>query len=192
MLSPGLRLAFSPADGYAALVRQRSSSRWWQVLQAPAQYVLLIGALTAMSTTGRVTAGLVFTVALSWSFVLAIQALAAAVIIALAPHRTVTVGRAFELLFLGHVPWSLWMLAASFSLIVIKPFMSLTLLLTMAIPGVWTMVILSAFCRRVLGAGTVAAGGFAVLHQAVIWSCFLNYVAFAAGGWARVLQVAGL
>jgi hypothetical protein len=192
MLSTELRLALGPAATYAALLRERSDSRWWQVLRPPAHYALLVGALIAMLSTGRVTIGLVLTVAVSWAFVLPIQAFAAAVVIVPARGRDVTLGRAFELLFLGHAPWSLWLLAVTLVIMVVRPAMSLAVLLTMIIPAGWTMVILSAFCQRVLGATRQAARGYAMLHQAVIWTCFFVYVAFAAGGWARVLEVLGL
>ncbi len=192
MVSTDLRLALSPAATYDELLRERASSRWWEVLSRPALYALLVGALFAMEATGRVTIALALTVAISWSFTVLIQAAAGAVMIASAPQRPVSVGRAFELLFLGHAPWSLWLLATTLFRVVVQPFMPVSLLLSMLVPAAWTVVILAAFCRTVLRMTPRGARIRVVVHQAIIWGGFLLYVMFAAGGAARVLEVVGL
>jgi hypothetical protein len=192
VLSSELRLALAPVATYRMLMRERTGSTWLAVLARPAFFMLLVGTLVAMIATRRVTIGLVLTIALSWSFSLLVQAAAGGVIIASAPARAVGRLRAFELLFLGHAPWSLWMLTVTALAVVFQPYRPLAMVGTLVIPVAWTAVIVSAFCQTVLHTTKGGARRRTLLHQLIVWGGALGYVSFAVGGWATIFKAVGL
>ena len=49
---------------------------------------------------------------------------------------------------------------------------------------------LRAFGRQVLGIRRI--GAIATVHQVIVWGLALTYIAFAIGGWDRVLEEIGL
>jgi hypothetical protein len=135
----------------------------------------------------RVTFGLVATASVSWCFAVALQAIVGISLIATAPSRRVNALQAFDLWFAGHLPYSLWIMAA-FAMMAVAPFGSLGVLIGSAIvPAVWTAVIASAFCRTVLGATTSGARWRTAGHFVAIWAITLSYIAWAAGGWFQLL-----
>ena len=103
--------------------------------------------------------------------------------------------RALDLWFAGHVPYSLWLLVAA-AAIAVMPAAGLDGLIAVAIiPSAWTAVIVAAFCRHVLGTSNAGARGRATAHFLAMWLIALELVALSAGGWfqvwapvARVLQ----
>ena len=69
------------------------------------------------------------------------------------------------------------------------PAASLDLLIGLAVvPAAWTAVIVSAFCRTVLGTSRAGGGWRAAVHVAAIWAIGFELVALSAGGW---FQIAG-
>jgi hypothetical protein len=186
-----VQLAFAPDATYAQLVGERATAHAGPLLGRIVLAVAIIGTSVAIAATGRVSVALVTSVGLSWSFALLVQALAAAAIIVPARGRRVTTARAFELWFLAHVPWTLWFLvpAAVFSLAGIH-FSDTVRFAAGLVPLVWTVVVLRAFARQVLGFSRV--GAVAATHQLIVWGLALCYIAFAIGGWDRVLAEIGL
>jgi hypothetical protein len=129
---------------------------------------------------------------LCWSFVPALQLLVGAIVGGMAPARPVSMARAIELLFMAQLPWSLWVLAmtgvttfTSFHLPLVVQVLSLL------IPGVWTSMIVSAFCRAALGCTTRRARWLTACHQTMTWTIFLGYVSLVSGLWARILALVG-
>jgi hypothetical protein len=162
---------------------------WWRALERPAVVLLLIGTVLPIAATGRVTAGLVVTAMISWAFAVAVQFAAALIIAASVPTRRVSVPAAVHFLFAGHLPWSLWLLCFSMWAASDVTFIpgDVAVAISAIVPVAWTMVIVAAFCRTVLGTTRRGAGVRAVAHQAMIWSIALTYVAWAAGGWFRLV-----
>jgi hypothetical protein len=190
VVSTEIRLALAPAATYRRLVESRADTTWRAALAPLLLSLVLIGSFAAILATRRVTFGLVVTTTASWSFALLLQAGAASVLIASSRRRSVSVRRGLELFFLGHAPWSLWMLAVMARVIVWNPETSLELLLASAVlPIGWTAVILSAFCQMVLGTTADGARLRTAVHQACIIGIILSYVAWAAGGWMRIVEV---
>ena len=66
----------------------------------------------------------------------------------------------------------------------------MVLLVTALVPLVWTVFMLRAFGRQVLGIRHI--GATATLRLAIVWGLTLTYIAFAIGGWDRVLEEIGL
>ena len=186
-----VRLAFAPDATYARLAQERTSGDAGTLLGRIALAVAIIGTSVAVAATGRVSLELVASVGVSWSFALLVQALAAAAIIVPARSRRVTTLRAFELWFRAHLPWTLWLLLPPVIALAIGRQPPDTVLLVAAlVPFVWTVFILRAFGRQVLGIRRI--GAIATVHQVIVWGLALTYIAFAIGGWDRVLEEIGL
>jgi hypothetical protein len=149
--------------------------------------VLLVIAVTVpIAAVQRVTIGLVATAALSWSFAIVVQALAAAAVIASAPHRRVRFFTALDLWFAAHVPYSLWTLIALTCMATLP--VSVELIIASAIvPAIWTMVVVSAFCRTVLLTTPGGARWRTAAHFVAIWGFTFSYIAWVAGGWFQVV-----
>jgi hypothetical protein len=188
VISTELRLALTPGRTYRQLVdAERTGARG--LLASLAFSAVTAGVTVALVATQRATPGLVATTTASWSFVLLIQAVAAAVIILFARRRHVSLPRAFALLFLGHAPWSVWLLALGGMALLLEGEVDLDYILVGAfVPVAWTLVIVAAFCRTVLAQSGAMAWTLAGLHQAIVWALGLSYIAWAAGGWMRIVQ----
>lgn len=193
LLSSELKLALAPVATYRILVDEQTAGTWWKVLAHAGFYLLLFGALVAITATGHITLGLTFHITLSWSFLIAWQALAGGVIILPAPNRRVSLPRAFELLFLAYVPWSLYALTMTALAVLAEPNLPILIVaLTGVAPLAWTSVLVAGFCRTVLGKTAAAARRLTLVHQLVIWGGTLAYIWFAVGGWTPILQTVGL
>jgi hypothetical protein len=127
-----------------------------------------------------------------WSFVPITQWLIGLVVIGRAPGRRLSVPRCLELLFAAHLPWSLWMLVTiGIDTFTPVPIPLVIQVLSLLVPAVWTTIILSAFCRIVLGCTPARAHLLIVAHQAMTWTAFFGYVVLVSGLWPRVLAFIG-
>jgi len=186
MLSSEVTVALTPAAGYRRLLADKAPVPWWRALERPAVVLLVVGVIVPVMALQRVTIGLVATAALSWSFVLAIQGLTGAAVIASVPTRSIDTIRALDVWFAGHLPFSLWMLVAAAWVAVSASMSAEAMVLSAIVPSVWTAIIVSAFCRTVLGTtrngGRMRAAG----HSMATWAVGLSYIAWAVGGWFRL------
>jgi hypothetical protein len=186
-----VELAFKPASTYARLVRDRHTGSARALAGRVLLAIAAIGISVAIDATGRASVGLAAGIGASWSFALLVQALAAAAVILPARGRAVSTLRAFELWFQAHAPWSLWLLLPALTALVIGRKVGDPTLEGLAlIPMAWTPVLLWFFARRVLRARRALA--VVLVHQAVLWGLASCYVAYAIGGWDRVLAELGL
>jgi len=188
VFSPGLRLALAPTIGYRSLAAVPAEATLRAALAGPALTLGVIGTLVSIATTERLTLELAATLGAAWGFAVLIQIVAAAALLGSARPAAVSRRRAFALLFLGRAPWSLWLLGAAASAIVIDDLALTPLAVTMLAPLAWTMVIVAAFCREVLQTSPRGARVRAVVHQAIVWGLALQVAALAAGGWNRLIQ----
>jgi hypothetical protein len=188
VLSTDAHIAFSPDSTYRALVADNEPVGVWRMLRRPLVVLVVIATAVPVMALKRVTIDLLVFSALSFAFVVLIQLLVGAAIIVSARSRRVSVPRAVDLWFAGHVPYSLWLLAASASFSVL-PYVSLDALIALAaLPAAWTAVIVAAFCRQVLGTGTAEARWRAMVHFVVIWAIAFEVVALSAGGWFQITR----
>jgi hypothetical protein len=180
-------VAFGPEVAYRRLLGGAIAPAGRQLLQRLGVILLVIGIAIPVMAVQRATILLVVTAALSWSFVLAIQVTVAAFVIASVPARPIGTLAALNLWFVAHLPYTVWMLAASVMMATSRYASAELLIGSAIIPAAWTFVIISAFCRVVLQTGRAGAWWHAIAHQLVIWTIALSYVAWAAGGWFQVL-----
>src|SRR5690349_16926036 len=170
-----VRVALSPSRAYRGLLAIEAPAVTWRWLRRPALILFVIAAVAPIAAVGRVTFGLVATMALCWSFAVAIQIVVGTCVIASAPARRARGLRALDLWFAGHLPYSLWV------------FVSLTMLAADAgpvgvaivaavVPAAWTAVIVSGFCRTVLGTTAAGARWRAGAHFVATWVIMLTYI----------------
>jgi hypothetical protein len=158
------------------------------MLRRPAVVALVIGTAVPVMAVQRVTLGLVAASTMSFSFVVAIQIAVGAAVIASAPSRRLTMARALDLWFAGHLPYSVWLLTAA-AVFAGLPAASMDLLIVSAvIPAAWTAVIVAAFCRQMLGTSRAGARWRAAVHFVVIWAIGFELVALSAGGWFQITR----
>ena len=186
--SDELRVAIAPADTYRELLATDAHVTSLRALRRPVFVVLLIGTAVTIAATGRVSILSVTSTGIAWSFAVALQMAVGAAVIASSPLRRVSMPRAIDLWFAGHVPWSLWLLVAAAGIRLLPSLDVEELLLTMILPMAWTATIVSAFCRTVLGATRGEARLRAAAHHVVTLALILSYIAWSAGGWFRLIE----
>jgi len=187
-----LRLALAPHDTYRLLMAEHVRGTWLRALERPAMLAVTLGIAVTMSSARRVPLSLVLTGIVCWSFVPIIQWLIGVIVIGRARGRPTSMPRALELLFAGHLPWSLWILA----MIGLYTFTPITLdlngqILSLLAPAVWTTTIVFAFCRTALGCSPVHARLLTAAHQTMTWVVFVVYVVLVSGIGARFLALVG-
>jgi len=190
VFSSELQVALAPAATYERLLSScgpAKAGHYVRSLRLPAMVVLVIAVMAPIMAVQRVTIGLVATAALSWCFVVALQAIVALAVIASAPARKVATLDALDLWFAGHVPYSLWMLCAFGVMAAMTTGRDRLLIASAVVPAIWTAFIVAAFCRTVLGATASGARWRAAAHFVAIWAITASYIAWAAGGWFQLL-----
>ena len=191
-LPPDLRLALSPTETYRQLIAEPVRGTWLRALERPALVAVIIGTAVTLSSARRVPLGLVLMGIVCWAFVPLVQWLIGLVVIGRARGRPMSVPRCVELLFAGHLPWSLWTLVmVGLDTFTTVPIPLTVQVLSLLVPAVWTTIILSAFCRIVLGCTPARAHLLIVAHQAMTWTAFFGYVVLVSGLWPRVLAFIG-
>lgn len=187
-----LRVALSPFDTYRELVAEPVRGSWRRALERPALVAVIVGTAVTMSSAGRVPLGLVTMGIVCWSFVPLIQWVIGMVVISRASGRPLRMPRCLELLFLGHLPWSLWIMArvgvSAFTPFIIGRAGEVA---SLVVPGIWTTVVVFAFCRAVLGCADARARVLTVTHQMLTWTAVFAYAFFFSGVWARMLALIG-
>jgi hypothetical protein len=189
MLSPDARVALSPEATYLELVRDRSTSAW-SSLARPALVLLVLAVGVSIAAVHQITLKLVLTTAAAWSAIIGIQLAIGAALIASASTRRVGFIRALDLWFVGHMPYTLWILALPLVTAVPVGTPHELMGLAIVVPVLWTTVIVTAFCRVVLGLTPAAARGRAALHLAVVVLVGGALVVWAAGGPTALLSYA--
>jgi len=187
-----LRVTLSPVSTYRQLMAEPVRGTWLRALERPALVAVIIGTAATVSSARRAPLGLVLMGIVCWSFVLVLQWLIGLTVIGRARGRPMSVPRCVELLFLGHLPWTLWTLVMV-GLYMFTPFAIglAAQVLSLVIPAVWTTVIVWAFCRTALGCTPARARVLTVAHQAMTWTAFSIYVLLMSGIWARLLALVG-
>jgi hypothetical protein len=186
-----VELAIFPAATFDRLVRARRTGSLGSLARRIVLALAVLGVSIGIDATGRASVGLASGVGISWSFVLLMQAVAAAAVILPARERAVTMLRAFELWFQAHVPWSLWLLLPALTATVLGHKVGDGKLAGLAlIPLAWTLLLLRAFARQVLRAPRPLL--VVAVHQAVLWGLAVCYITYAVGGWDRMLAQIGL
>jgi hypothetical protein len=187
--SAGLKVMLHPAREYARLVSAPDDGNWLRALRTPALLAVMLGLLNATAAAGHVSASLVASEVVAWSFIPILQLLSGAGLIASAGARRVTFPRAVELLFAAHLPWSLWLVAAAvFQNVRPDPDIVIG---SGVVPMAATVVLLLAFGREVLGLTGRAARIRVLAHQAATVLLIVAYIELATRLSVRIIGALG-
>jgi hypothetical protein len=190
--SEDLHVMAAPREAYAEALRQPAGGSWLAV-RRPAVVALVVGTGSAFSATGHVTIGLLVSGFVCWSFVPLLQMATAGAIMRSSRSRVLPFGRRIDLWFMGHMPWSLWILAATLAMGTAPKGWRVEwpIIVSALIPIAWTSVIAASFCRVVLGDTSRVARARTALHQAVTWTIALIYIGYAVALWPRIAAFLG-
>ena len=187
-LSPEVRIALAPDKTYRELAARTEHVGAWRMLHRPLVALVVIATAVPIMAVQRITIALFAASIASFGFVVLIQMLVGAGIIASARSRRVSMPRALDLWFAGHAPYSLCLLTVA-AVFASTPYASLDGLVALAIvPAAWTAVIVAAFCRHVLGTSRAGARWRAAVHFVLIWAIAFELVALSAGGWFQIAR----
>jgi hypothetical protein len=180
-LADELLLMVAPAATYRRLLAGPLRSGWRAILYRPAVFALVIGAFVTLTNSGQLYPSLLLGAAVGWAWVPLLQLLVATPLIAIGRRRPMPLSTALDLFFLGHAPWSLWLLVAGACLMRDLPEALATLrlgplLLSALLPIAWTNLLIWAFARNVLGLPAWLAALGTLAYQALIWGAAYLYV----------------
>ena len=178
----------APAATFRAAMADPRPVGWLGVLKRPALFALIVGTVTAVCSTGRVTFGLVVSGTICWSFAPAVQLAVACVVIATSRRRP-DLRQSLDLFFVGQAPWSLWLLAVAAWTALAPPTQPIqsAVAISAAIPLAWTIVIVFTFFRIVLQHSRGEALARTCSHQVLIWLVVGTYVTVANQLWPRLV-----
>lgn len=177
-LRDDVRVMVAPLRTYRRLLETPPLVGWRAVCNRPATVALMIAACVTLSNAGQLLPTLWFGSALTWAWVPALQIAIAVPLILLArlvrPGPAVPLSSAIDLFFVGHAPWSLWLLGVGLLLAAGLPngvFAGLgNVLLSGLLPIAWTCIISFAFWRTVAALPLVLALLWTLLYQGIIWA----------------------
>jgi hypothetical protein len=173
------RVMIDPAGEYRRL-RDAPGAGWRRALARPLLVALALGAGTSVMCTGLLTPALLVSGAACWFFVPLIQTVTASLALRAPEGSPARAARRVELLFLGHVPWTFWLIGLATLSLMMPPLDLVVVGLSALLPLALTARILYAFCREVLLQPAAAALHRVLLHQALTWAIVLVYVQFAS------------
>jgi hypothetical protein len=190
-VSPEVEIMCAPRRAYSELAAKPRALSVLDASYRPLIVGVTIGTSTSISSTAHVSLGLVASVTACWSFLVVIQVLAAWMVIPSAARRGMGTACALDLLFSGHAPWSLWLLATVFwaLMLPISHRDSRWLLGSMMIPIVWNALIVFAFFRSALALPHDVALRRMVAHQALSVGSTLAILLSAVAIWPRIVGV---
>ena len=187
--SAALKVMLHPGTEYARLVAEPDHGTWLRALRIPALLAVMLGLLTAVAAAGHVSASLVASEIVAWSFIPVLQLLTGAGLIASAGPRRVAFPRAVELLFAAHLPWSLWLVVTTvFQTIRPDPYIAIG---SGVVPMAVTVVLLLAFGREVLCLTGREARVRVFAHQAATVLLIVAYIELATRLSVRIIGALG-
>jgi hypothetical protein len=187
--SAALKVMLNPGSEYARLVAVSGDAPWLRALRMPTLLAVMLGLLNATAAAGHVTASLVASEIVAWSFVPLLQLLTGSALIASAGARRVTFPRAVELLFAAHLPWSLWLVVNTvFQTVNPDPYVVIG---SGVVPMAATAVLQLAFGRQVLGLNLREASVRVFAHQAATVMLIVAYIELATRLSVRIIGAVG-
>jgi hypothetical protein len=184
---------WAPRRTYAAAVAQVPQASPTSAVGRVLVAAVILGATMATTTTLVADAVVVARASLTWSFAIAVQIVAALVLVASGPDRRVTSLRAFDLLWATSGPWTLWLAGFTWWVASQAP-RALELhgvIPSLVMPAAWTTCLVFAYCREVLNLPTREAMVRTACHQAALWAVGTGYFFWAVQGWPRLIGLFG-
>jgi hypothetical protein len=187
--SAAVKVMLNPGGEYARLVTAPDDASWLRALKMPALLAVMLGLLNATAAAGHVTASLVASEIVAWSFIPVLQLLTGSGLIASAAGRRVTFPRALELLFAAHLPWSLWLVVTTvLQTVNPDPYIVIG---SGVVPMAATVVLLLAFGREVLSLNGREARVRVFAHHAATVLVIVAYIELATRLSVRIIGALG-
>jgi hypothetical protein len=180
----------APAATFRAAMQESSTpASWWIPFARPALFALIVGAVTSICSTGRVTWSLVLGGTICWSFAPALQAVVASVVLSTSRPRPASLANQIDWFFIGQGPWALWLLTvAVWSVAVpIARQSQWPILISAVVPTAWTAGIVFEFFRTVFQYSQGKAMSRTCLHQGLIWLVIGAYITLMNQLWPRLV-----
>jgi hypothetical protein len=182
-----------PRDTYAEALHAPGDESVWAAARRPCLVALIQGVAISMAATESVALPVVASVTAYWAPAVLVQVVAALVLIHSGPRpaRHVPLARALDLFFLGHAPWSLWLLLSA-GVMVLAPSVSMLRWIVMAgmiVPAAATARIVAAFSQVVLGCTRRESVRRTILHQALTLGVLVVYIAITTQLWTRAVAL---
>ena len=178
-----IQVMLAPQGTYRRLLQGPLPIGWRAVLGRPALVALVIGAFVTLTNAGQLLPTLLLGTTIAWVWVPALQLALITPFIAFGRRRRrAPLSSAVDLFFVGHGPWSLWLMAVAALMMGRLPNgLSSTndlipLLLSALVPILWTSIIVFAFFRVVLAFPIWLALLATALYEAMIWGTAYLYV----------------
>ena len=179
----------APRRAYSRLAREPHAVTAVAACYRPIIVAVTIGTAASISSTSHVSIGLVASVTACWAFLVAIQVAAAWVAIPAASRNVMGTARTIDLLFSGHGPWSLWLLAGA-AWATLTPTSGRDtrwLFASVPVPLIWNAAIVFAFFRHALGLAPGVAVRRTIAHQALTVGSGLAIFGSAVAIWPRIV-----
>ena len=188
MLSPELRAMLAPAATFrAAMQKSAAPASWWIPFARPALFAFIVGAVTSICSTGRVTWSLVLGGTICWSFATVLQAVVAYVVLSMTRRPPSGLANQIDWFFIGQGPWALWLLTVAAWSVVVPVTPQSPILASAVIPAAWTALIIFKFFRAAFQYGHKEALSRTCFHQGLIWAVIAAYVTLMNQLWPRLV-----
>jgi hypothetical protein len=190
MISPELRVMLAPTATFRAVMAEASApTSWWTPFARPAFFALIVGVVTSICSTGRVTWSLVLGGTICWSFAPAVQAVVASVVLSTSRRPPATLAKQIDWFFIGQGPWALWLLTvgAWSAAVPITRQSQWPILTSAVIPAAWSALIVFKFFRTAFQYSRGEAVSRTWCHQGLIWLVIAAYITVMNQLWPRLV-----
>jgi hypothetical protein len=172
---------------WAAATTERPPQGAVVLFRRPLLVCLVLGVSVALGATGRVSSGLVLSAAAVWSFVPAVQLAAFAVTTRLFTGRAPAGARSVDLFFMGHLPWSLWLIALSSAAALTFPngvagwprALVMAATISIVVPVAATARIVRAYFGEITGLPPRRARAATALYEGLVWGFAIAFASWA-------------
>ena len=198
--APELRVLLRPVSAYRELALEAGGEETWLLFRRPLIHALLLGGFLSLVTTGRVVLPLALSTTVCWAFVPALQVAVVTAVSTLHRARPYPVSRLVDLYFVGNLPWSLWLLALSGTVVLLP---SETHGLPLPSPGslfpasllaaaLLSQVLTFGFFRGALGLTIPRSLAGLALHDALLWGSIALFFLLSDQLWPRLFGKIGI
>ncbi len=179
-----LGVLIAPGKTYQRLADAEGTTGWSAVFQRSAVIALLLGTGISLISTGNATLSTVASTTLYWSVVPLVQVAGALLVVLSTRKRRVSLARGVELMLVGHMPWTLFVLTVT-ALSTAGVRLLILALAAGLVASLWRAVIITGLCKAALETGARGAVTRAILHQGGMWLIIFVYASWAVALTAR-------
>jgi hypothetical protein len=187
-----------PIAAYREMAQEPGETGWCVALRRPLFLAILLGSALALSSSGHLSLPLILSCSLAWSFVPALQLVSVLAILHFFDHPRIARSRAVDLYFMGHAPWSLWLLGIAGLSTLVSPTelhdwtieSQLPILFSLLIPCLWSQLIAFGFLRGPLQMSVRRAIGALLLNAGILWGAVALFFLATDQLWQRLARVA--